>query len=237
LPGTNSYLPLLQPIVGIPVIGIPLADLVQPALTVLINLGYGSDNLGYSTPANEATPFGLFPDVNLGTVGTELIAAVQQGVTAFASDLLGASSVPAPATPATSLVTLATLPHLAAGLSAAAKDPATAVSASTIAAEITRIAEAITNAAVSLYNPLLPTAGIINALITTLPAYNVSLFLDNLSNPILAIGLPIAADVGLVTLMVAIDAQIWIGGIVGAIGWISTIFTPVSSSTTAATYQ
>jgi hypothetical protein len=45
-----------------------------------------------------------------------------------------------------------------------------------------------------------------------------------------------SADVGLVTLMVALDVQIWINGIVGAIGWISTIFTPASSTTTAETY-
>ena len=32
---------------------------------MLINLGYGGDNLGYSdAPANVPTPFGLFPDVN-----------------------------------------------------------------------------------------------------------------------------------------------------------------------------
>jgi hypothetical protein len=238
LPGTNSYLPLLQPLLGLPVIGKPLADLVQPALTVLINLGYGGDNLGYSTPANVPTPFGLFPDVNVGTVVNELIAGIQQGVTAFVGDIRSALPAPASAAQATSQVTLPTLPQLAAGLSAAATHPAAAISdiASTLAAEITHIAESITNIAVALYNPLLPTAGIVNAFITTLPAYDVSLFLNNLSNPINAIGLPIAADVGLVTLMAALDAQIWINGIVGAIGWFFAIFTPVSAPATAEPY-
>jgi hypothetical protein len=239
LPGTNSYLPLLQPIVGLPVIGKPLADLVQPVLTVLINLGYGGDNLGYSTPANVPTPFGLFPAVNLGTVANELIAGVQQGVTAFLGDLAGAWPAPAAAAQSTLQMTQSTLPQLAAGLSAAAKDPAAAVSgiAAALAAEITHLAEAITNTAVALYNPLLPTAGVINAAITTLPAYDVSLFLNNLSNPVNAVGLPIAADVGLLTLMTALDVQIWIDGIVGAIGWFATIFTPVSGAASAATYQ
>jgi hypothetical protein len=180
----------------------------------------------------------LFPDVNLGTVVNELIAAVQQGVKAFVGDLQGALAIPATATQSTARLTLPTLPQLAAGLSAAAKDPAAAVTdiAGALAAEITHITEAITNTAVALCNPLLPTAGIINAIITTLPAYDVSLFLNNLSNPINAIGLPIAADVGLITLMAALDVQIWINGIVGAIGWIATIFTPVSATTTAETY-
>ena len=54
--------PLVSTLGDLPVIGKPLEDLLGPDLTVLINLGYGGDNLGYSdAPANIATPFGLAP--------------------------------------------------------------------------------------------------------------------------------------------------------------------------------
>ena len=37
----NQNLPLLDPLRAIPVVGTPLADLLQPVLTPLVNLGYG----------------------------------------------------------------------------------------------------------------------------------------------------------------------------------------------------
>ena len=49
---TNYYmiptqnLPLLDPLRAIPVVGTPLADLLQPDLRVLVNLGYGDPNFG-----------------------------------------------------------------------------------------------------------------------------------------------------------------------------------------------
>ena len=55
----------------------PLQDLLGPDLTYLINLGYGDGSLGYSvdadSPADVATPFGLFPDVSLSTVLSTLV--------------------------------------------------------------------------------------------------------------------------------------------------------------------
>ena len=49
---------------------------------------------------------------------------------------------------------------------------------------------------------MLPLADIVNALLTSIPSYDLSLFTDNLSNGDVldAIGLPIAADTGLGTL-------------------------------------
>jgi len=49
---------------------------------------------------------------------------------------------------------------------------------------------------------LLPLADIVNSLVTSLPAYDVSLFTDNLSNGDIldALGLPIAANTGMDTL-------------------------------------
>lgn len=51
----------------------------------------------------------------------------------------------------------------------------------------------------------LQTADIINAGLTSLPSYDVSLFLDHLSNPVDAIGLPLAADTGLLTAAAGIE--------------------------------
>jgi len=60
-------LPLLDPLRAIPVIGNPLADLVQPDLTYLVNWGYGNPSFGYSTgPANVPTPFGVIPPLSDG---------------------------------------------------------------------------------------------------------------------------------------------------------------------------
>ena len=58
------------------------------------------------------------------------------------------------------------------------------------------------------YSTLLPTADIVNDLLTSLPAYDASLFLDNLSNPIEAIGLPIAADLGIDIFLANYEADV-----------------------------
>ena len=84
----------------------PLQDLLGPDLTYLINLGYGDGSLGYSvtadSPANEPTPFGLFPDVSLSTVLSTLATDTQQGITAFDNDLADPSALLASLDPASS---------------------------------------------------------------------------------------------------------------------------------------
>jgi hypothetical protein len=212
LPSPVNYLPLVQPLLGIPVVGKPLADLLQPDLTVLVNLGYGADNLGYSTPANVPTPFGLFPNVNPATVFHELVTGAQQGFNAFVTDLqnLSLSSL----VPATSSSSPTSLRDRLRAMSTAASNPS---------ATLTDIVNAISSAASSLYTELLPTANLINAALTTLPAYDVSLFLNNLSNPINAIGLPIAADTGLLTLGAVLDLALWAEGITAAINDIAAV--------------
>ncbi len=77
----TQNLPLLDPLRQIPVVGNPLADLLQPDLRVIVDLGYGD---GY---ANVATPVGLFPQVDPLVVGSELATGAQQGVTAAEVDL------------------------------------------------------------------------------------------------------------------------------------------------------
>jgi hypothetical protein len=80
-------LPLLEPIRGNP-LGDAVADLLQPDLKVLVNLGYGADNLPYSEYPDVATPAsGLFPDVNPATVLDNLATGAQQGIQNFLADL------------------------------------------------------------------------------------------------------------------------------------------------------
>jgi len=91
---TNYYLipenpPLVTLLSDLPVLGKPLAALLGPDLTVLINVGYGADNLGYSLPANVPTEFGLFPDVSPATVIGELAAGAQQGLSGLDRKFVG----------------------------------------------------------------------------------------------------------------------------------------------------
>lgn len=86
-------LPLLELFHG--VLPAWLLDLVQPDLTVLVNLGYGNPDYGWSTgPANVPTPAGLLPtDVNPITVLADLVKGTVQGVNSALTDL-GQSELP-----------------------------------------------------------------------------------------------------------------------------------------------
>jgi hypothetical protein len=170
----------------------PLQDLLGPDLTYLINLGYGDGSLGYSvdadSPADVPTPFGLFPDVSLSTVLSTLATDTQQGITALEQDPTAWTSLLEPTSSEQSL------PELLSTLGTVAANPA---------ASFTDLVNAISSAASTAYSTLLPLADIGNALLTSLPAYDLSLFTDNLSNGDLldAIGLPIAANTGMETLV------------------------------------
>jgi hypothetical protein len=85
----TENLPLLDPVRAIPYIGNPLADLLQPDLTYLVNWGYGDPAYGYSTgPANVNTPFGFLPPHSATVaLGHDLVSGTQQGIAAAASDL------------------------------------------------------------------------------------------------------------------------------------------------------
>jgi hypothetical protein len=173
----------------------PLQDLLGPDLTYLINLGYGDGTLGYSvtpdSPANVPTPLGLFPDVSLSTVLSTLATDTEQGITAFGNDLADPAALLPSLDPASSGQSFT---DLLSALSADAADPA---------ATLTDLVNAISSAASTAYSTLLPLADVGNALLISLPAYDLSLFTDNLSNGDLldAIGLPIAADTGMDTLL------------------------------------
>lgn len=214
---TNYYLiptadlPLLDPVRDIPIVGNPLADLLQPDLTVLVNIGYGNPDFGYSAgpdgylPANEPTPFGLLPDVNLSTVAQDLITGAQTGLQNFESDITteinefetgGLSALLGSSTSGTSSIT-----ELLTTLSSDLSSP------EAFGTTLNDIVNALSGAAATAYSTLVPTADVANALLTTLPNYDLTLFLNGLEagNVVDAIGYPIAADEALVPLAGLID--------------------------------
>lgn len=80
----TQNLPLLDPLRAIPVVGNPLADLIQPDLRVLVDLGY--DRTAFQ---DVPTPIGLFPHVDLATVAAELQQGIAQGVNDAVAELPG----------------------------------------------------------------------------------------------------------------------------------------------------
>jgi PE-PPE domain/PE family len=208
LPTQN--LPLLDPVRAIPVIGNPIADLVQPDLRVLVDLGYGSTTQGWSPDApNVPTPFGVIPPVSPGSVVGALATGTQQGIGAFVSDVRAEALSP----PAFSLPSLTSmlggtggfgsLPALTSPLSSPDNFIAALQSANT------NFVGAISTSASDAYATLLPTADIANALVTSVPSYDVNLFLsgveqvingDPTGGLIYAFGAPVAVDVAMGTL-------------------------------------
>ena len=194
----TTDLPLLDPVRDIPMIGNPIADLLQPDLTYLVNLGYGDPLYGWSTsPANIATPFGLFPSLSdIEQLPGLLISGAEQGVENFVGDFTGSGPNPVtlslgslldPSSGTTSATSV--VADLSTGLSTLASDPASS---------LTDLVNTLSAVASTAYGALLPTADIANALLTSLPAYDASLFVDSLQagNLLDAVGLPIAADMG-----------------------------------------
>jgi hypothetical protein len=160
-----------------------------------VNLGYGDPLYGYSTDAaNVATPFGLFPSLSdIEMMPGLLVSGAERGIENFIGDFTGTGPNPVDLSSLTSLTdsssgTTTELSDLSTALANFASDPTLT---------LTDFANTLSSDLSTAYGMLLPTADIANAFLTTLPAYDASLFLDNLSDPINAIGLPIAADLGL----------------------------------------
>ncbi|HUH71299.1 MAG TPA: PE-PPE domain-containing protein [Mycobacterium sp.] len=222
---TNYYmiptanLPLLDPIRAIPVIGNPIADLLQPDLTYLVNWGYGNPAYGYSTgPANVITPFGFLPPLSdTLALGPDLISGTQAGVSAFASDIsaMVPTSLPAVSVPNLSLSSLTGALTGASGGMGTLALPTVQSIPETLTNFIQGIETANYNFSGSLanitstaYGTLLPTADLGTALAISLPSYDVNLFLNGITEAINgdpvgglvnAFGDPIAANVGLTT--------------------------------------
>ncbi|MCB9408768.1 MAG: PE-PPE domain-containing protein [Mycolicibacterium sp.] len=204
-------LPLLQPIRGIPLIGNPIADLIQPVPKVIVDLGYADWAHGFGSEAdqpdaNVLVPFGVFPDVNPLEVIEKLVAGVQQGISDFIADF-GPNGSIAKEIAAISLPTLSFALPTPDGLIEAVQH------------FVLKSAEWVSGAAGAIYEALLPTADVINSIVTVLPAYNVDLFLegvkqmlggDLIGGLVNAIGLPLAADVGLITTAGLVAALAWL---------------------------
>jgi hypothetical protein len=172
-----------------------LQELLGPDLTYLINLGYGDGTLGYSdTPANIPTPFGLFPDTSLSAVLSTLETDTEQGFQNLMSDTDPYTSTTMESVLGQGFLSGQSFSDLMSALEADAANPA---------ASFTDFVNAISSATSAAYSTLLPLTDIVNSLVTSLPAYDLSLFTENLSNGDLldAIGLPIAADTGMGTLL------------------------------------
>jgi hypothetical protein len=172
----------------------PLQELLGPDLTYLINLGYGDGSQGWADgPADVNTPFGLFPDVSGSDVFNQLSTLTEQGIQNLSTDT----------DPYTSNVA-------AAGQSAAEVMAALQADLANPAASLTDFVNAITTASSAAYSALLPTADIINALVTSVPAYDLSLFSTNIATGDLAdaFGLPIAADTALFTLAGGFEVEV-----------------------------
>ena len=216
----TGHLPIADFIRDIPVVGNPLADLTEPDLRVLVNLGYGSVDHGYSTsPPNVQTPFGVFSGVPPQEIIAALNTGTQQGIHAFSHDLGTMLTTPptGPTGALTHLEQFATnvsnyasdnLTTLSTKVSSALSSPDSFIS--WLQAANTRVADAISSSASDAYATLLPTADIVNGLVTALPSYDVNLFLDGtemiLSGDITggltyALGAPIAADTAAVVLL------------------------------------
>ncbi|WP_162460889.1 MULTISPECIES: PE-PPE domain-containing protein [unclassified Mycolicibacterium] len=215
-------LPLLDPVRQIPVIGNAIADLLQPDLTLLVNLGYDNANplQGWSSgPPNVPTPFGLFPSLSQITNALRLLPSqTELGLTNLIKGLspVFLPSISAPSKPVGSSGTTP------------AADPGSLIAG---------ITNAVSSIASSAYGLLLPIADAANAILIDLPAYDASLFLDNITNPINAIGLPIAADIGLLTQDLVLTPQILSPAVTSIVDALRGKLSPNSATASAADSQ
>ncbi len=238
----NDKLPILEPLKSLPLIGTPLYDLLKPDLTMIVNLGYGNVNYGYSgypgdtTFADQATTFGLFPhDPQLAS---ELWGGAQQGFSAFSADIK--AELPVAATSLASSLSPAGIEHalaggtggfsLPAGLASALASPDSFIQS--LQTFNTNFANGITSAASDAYATLLPTTDIVNTLLTTVPAYDVNLALSGIEQMVngdflgglqYAIAAPIAADVALGTLSAGFELVVVLDGVENVIKDLSSI--------------
>lgn len=187
-------LPLLAPVRLLPLIGNPLADLIQPDLKVLVNLGYGNITNGWSPgPANVTTPIGLFPtNINPADVLTALANGIPQGITNALNDLKSPQ-----------LIDLSPLSLFLAGANTAGWTPSATpsllqlVDAFAILGNTgTPVTPANLGSSLLTLPKVLADTG--TTLAANLPQYDAQLFKSQLAsgNVLNAVGLPIAADLG-----------------------------------------
>lgn len=97
---TPKVLPLVRPLHSIPLIGKPIADLIEPALRVII------EETGYNRniPFGQPTEIGLFPIFNPITLFFKLVPAVFVGINNFLANFGLTKEIPlSPTTPVPAL--------------------------------------------------------------------------------------------------------------------------------------
>jgi hypothetical protein len=231
-------LPLLDPLRLLPVVGNPLADLLQPDMKVLVNLGYGSITDGWSQgPANVPTPFELFPtDLNWSDVLTALANGVPQGIQGAINDLENPANYQIPALlDNPTLVPLVeaayttgltnTLQPTSEELTQALLGGSFPLSDATLLSPLSEIVNDLTSTISADDAAFVPIADTVNALTATLPAYDTSLFVDQLEagNLLGAIGDPIAADVALIPFAIFLGAGPLADAVQGTLLNVSTL--------------
>ncbi|KUH95729.1 PE-PPE domain-containing protein [Mycobacterium sp. IS-3022] len=87
---TPKVLPLVRPLHSLPFLGKPIADLIEPALRVII------EETGYNRniPFGQPTEIGLFPLFNPITLAVKLIPAIFQGINNFLANFGLATEIP-----------------------------------------------------------------------------------------------------------------------------------------------
>lgn len=229
-------LPLLAPLRAIPLIGTPLADLIQPALKVIVDLGYADWAHGFGDkadqpPANVLLEFGVFPDVSPLEVISKLIAGVQQGVQDFVADLLPGGSVSQELSTIASTIRTMTSDTVST-ITALASQPIALPSLSdvftTVQNVVAEVSGRVALAASALYATLLPLADFANSIVFSLPGYAVNLFLDGVQQAISgdlieglvnAIGRPVAAAVGFAGIIGVFQTVVFLlGGLAAVTG-------------------
>jgi hypothetical protein len=225
---TNYYiipddsLPLLDPLRLLPVFGQPLYDLLEPDTRILVNMGYGSITDGWDQGyADVPTTFGLVPtNLDAAAVSSALNVGLDHGMSTAIQDLENPDNYqitplqdnPSLATFLTAAVntglTQTLHPSLAQcfqllkeALADAANYP---ISDTTLLSSPTAIVNDLAGTVAADYAALLPIADTVDALVTSVPAYDASMFTDQLEagNLIGAIGDPIAADIVMVPFVI-----------------------------------
>jgi hypothetical protein len=184
-------LPLLEPL-RFSVVGNALADLLQPDLRVLVNVGYGSITDGWSQgPANVPTPIGLFPtDINWADVSTALSNGLQQGINAAIHDLQNPDNYSILDNPPWSALLAAA--HVAGITETAHPSPSELLNGL-----VSYLADADASSSSPGWDATWGTIGdVVNTLVSDIPTYLNTLSLDQLEagNFLGAIGLPLAVE-------------------------------------------
>lgn len=200
----SASLPLLDPLRLIPVVGNPLSDLLQPALSVLVNLGYGSIDNGWSPGfADVPTTLGFLPPQSvLDQVPEALLNGLQQGVQDAFKDLMNPENYQliSPQTMDYVLGPIINSATAAFNLDGPSGDYSSYLSTFLAGAEnwFTQGFQELSSTHTGL-----PAIDMASALLVTLPPLALELFNTEMAagNPLDAIGEPLAALVGLSPLM------------------------------------